>query len=134
MFQFNQNVLELMMKSTVILKASLNYFIVLLFIFSLYLSLLFSKCFMDSSQTNRTILNLLFLSFVSISIPAPFQTKSVNFSTVKVGVTQKLCFLPIPRSRAKYFGISWASKDYNAIAKSKEIFSTKICYSKILLP
>ena len=55
-----------------------------------------------------------------ICLPAPFYAKSISFPTVKMGVAQKT----MSDCLAKFFGISGAPMEHNAIAKSKQTFFT----------
>ena len=60
-----------------------------------------------------------------ICLLAPFYAKSINFPKVKMGVAQKTMF-SISDRLAKFFGISGAPMEHNAIAKSKKNFFYKL--------
>ena len=64
-----------------------------------------------------------------ICLPAPFYVQSINFPTVKMGVAQKAMF-SISDRLAKFFGISGASMEHNAIAKSKKTFFLQIRHKR----
>ena len=64
-----------------------------------------------------------------ICLLAPFYANSINFPTVKMGVAQKTMF-SISDRLAKFFAISGAPMEQNAIAKSKQTFFLQIRHKR----